>query len=139
MAEKKTVQDLLEDEIKDLYSAEKQLTKAIPKMVKGANDASLKEALSQHLKETEEQVSRLEKIAGILEIKPTGPSARYRITSRSICRTLSPRRHRNRHPLRFLQSLPRASQRQRHHLLPSPQRKVRHNAQKSLTQTTRSP
>lgn len=72
MAEKNTVMDLLTDEIKDLYSAEKQLTKAIPKMAKGSNDAALKEAFSAHLKETEGQVSRLEKVAEILDIKPTG-------------------------------------------------------------------
>ena len=38
MADKKTIEDLLTDEIKDLYSAEKQLTKAIPKMAKGSNE-----------------------------------------------------------------------------------------------------
>ena len=72
MAEKNSVMDLLSDEIKDLYSAEKQLTKAIPKMAKGSNAAILKEAFSGHLKETEEQVTRLEKVAAILKIKPTG-------------------------------------------------------------------
>ncbi len=72
MAEKNSVMDLLADEIKDLYSAEKQLTKAIPKMVKGSNDATLKDAFTAHLKETEEQVARLEKVAEILDIKPTG-------------------------------------------------------------------
>jgi ferritin-like metal-binding protein YciE len=72
MADKKTVMDLLTDEIKDLYSAERQLTKAIPKMAKGANDAELKNAFSAHLKETHEQVARLEKVASILELKPTG-------------------------------------------------------------------
>jgi ferritin-like metal-binding protein YciE len=72
MADKNAIQDLLSDEIKDLYSAEKQLTKAIPKMAKGANDASLKEAFTAHLKETHEQVTRLEKAAGLLGIKPTG-------------------------------------------------------------------
>ena len=40
MADKQTVKDLLEDEIKDLYSAEKQLTKATPKMAKGSHDAA---------------------------------------------------------------------------------------------------
>ncbi|HEX3742606.1 MAG TPA: ferritin-like domain-containing protein [Bryobacteraceae bacterium] len=64
--------DLLTDEIKDLYSAEKQLTKAIPKMAKGSSEPTLKEALVAHLKETETQVARLEKIAKILEIKPAG-------------------------------------------------------------------
>jgi ferritin-like metal-binding protein YciE len=72
MADKKTVQDLLADEIKDLYSAEKQLTKAIPKMAKGSNDASLKAAFSGHLKETEGQVKRLDKVAKLLGISPTG-------------------------------------------------------------------
>ncbi len=72
MAEKNSVMDLLTDEIKDLYSAEKQLTKAIPKMAKGSHDPALKEAFSAHLKETEAQVARLEQVAEILEIKPTG-------------------------------------------------------------------
>jgi ferritin-like metal-binding protein YciE len=72
MANMKTVQDLLEDELKDLYSAEKQLTKAIPKMAKGSNDAALRTALKDHLKETEEQVVRLEKAASLLEIKLRG-------------------------------------------------------------------
>jgi ferritin-like metal-binding protein YciE len=72
MAEKTTINDLLQDEVKDLYSAEKQLTKAIPKMAKGSHDASLKAAFSAHLKETEGQIMRLEKIAQLLAIKPTG-------------------------------------------------------------------
>jgi ferritin-like metal-binding protein YciE len=72
MADKKTIKDLLADEIKDLYSAERQLTKAIPKMSKGSNDAALKEAFTSHLQETQGQVSRLEEIAGLLQIKPGG-------------------------------------------------------------------
>src|ERR1700734_851399 len=72
MAEKEALKDLLEDEIKDLYSAEKQLTKAIPKMAKGSNDPALRDAFKGHLKETEAQVQRLEQIAGVLEIKPSG-------------------------------------------------------------------
>src|SRR5580704_9531270 len=72
MANKEVLKDLLEDEIKDLYSAEKQLTKAIPKMAKGSNDPALQDAFKGHLKETEAQVQRLERIAGILEIKPSG-------------------------------------------------------------------
>ena len=72
MADKKTVKDLLEDEIKDLYSAEKQLTKAIPKMVKGSNDGTLKAAFRDHLKETLGQVTRLEQVATLLEMKPAG-------------------------------------------------------------------
>ena len=72
MAEKKTVKDLLEDEIKDLYSAEKQLTKAIPKMAKGSHDAALAAAFKNHLKETERQVARLEEVGTLLDIKPSG-------------------------------------------------------------------
>jgi ferritin-like metal-binding protein YciE len=72
MAYKEVLKDLLDDEIKDLYSAEKQLTKAIPKMAKGSNDPALQAAFKGHLKETEAQVQRLEQIAGILEIKPSG-------------------------------------------------------------------
>jgi ferritin-like metal-binding protein YciE len=72
MAEKKTINDLLQDEVKDLYSAEKQLTKAIPKMARGSHDPSLKAAFAAHLKETEGQVARLEQIAGLLAMKPSG-------------------------------------------------------------------
>jgi ferritin-like metal-binding protein YciE len=72
MADKEVVKDLLEDEIKDLYSAEKQLLKAIPKMAKGSNDPALQDAFKGHLKETEAQAKRLEQIATILEIRPTG-------------------------------------------------------------------
>jgi ferritin-like metal-binding protein YciE len=59
MADKEVLKDLLEDEIKDLYSAEKQLTEAIPKMAKGSNDPKLKAAFTGHLKETETQAKRL--------------------------------------------------------------------------------
>jgi ferritin-like metal-binding protein YciE len=72
MADKKSLKDLLADEVKDLYSAEKQLTKAIPKMAKGATDPALKEAFTKHLEETKGQVARLEQVAGLLDIKPTG-------------------------------------------------------------------
>jgi ferritin-like metal-binding protein YciE len=67
-----TIKDLLEDEIKDLYSAEKQLTKAIPKMAKGSNNEELASAFEAHLKETQNQVTRLEKVAELLGTEPTG-------------------------------------------------------------------
>ena len=60
------------DETKDLYSAEKPLTKAIPKMAKGSHDAALATAFTKHLKETEEQVVRLEEVGKLLDIKPSG-------------------------------------------------------------------
>jgi ferritin-like metal-binding protein YciE len=72
MAEQKTIKDLLEDEIKDLYSPERQLLKAIPKMAKGSHDPSLQTAFRDHLKETEGQVKRLDKVAALLDMKPTG-------------------------------------------------------------------
>jgi ferritin-like metal-binding protein YciE len=72
MADKNTIKDLLTDEIRDLYSAEKQLTKALPKMAKGSTDPALKEAFTNHLKETRGQVERLEEIGRLLEIKTTG-------------------------------------------------------------------
>jgi len=63
---------VLEDELKDLYSAENQLLKALPRMVKKASTPSLKEAFTSHLEETKGQVERLQKIGTILGIKLTG-------------------------------------------------------------------
>jgi ferritin-like metal-binding protein YciE len=51
------------DELSDLYSAEKQLTKALPKMIEAAQSEELKTAIESHLKETQEHVTRLEEIA----------------------------------------------------------------------------
>jgi ferritin-like metal-binding protein YciE len=72
MADKETLQDLLEDEIKDLYSAEKQLTKAIPRMAKRSSDPELAYAFTKHLAETQTQVARLEHVAKTLNMKPSG-------------------------------------------------------------------
>lgn len=60
---------LFEDELKDIYWAEKALTKAIPKMIKNATSDQLIEALTSHLAETEEQVSRLEQVFEIIDQK----------------------------------------------------------------------
>ena len=57
---------LFEDELKDIYWAEKALTKAIPQMIKKASSDELKEALQNHLEETEGHVERAEKIFQIL-------------------------------------------------------------------------
>ena len=59
-------------EIKDIYDAEKQLTRALPKLIKAATAADLKKALSNHLKETEGHVKRLDTIGQALGIKLTG-------------------------------------------------------------------
>lgn len=72
MTKEKTVNDLLVSEIKDLYSAEKQLVRALPNMANGAHHPALKEAFKDHLKETETQVQRLEDIADILDMAPGG-------------------------------------------------------------------
>jgi len=64
----KTFQDLLELELKDLYSAEKQITKALPKMAKAATNEELKQAFESHLEETEGQIERLETILKQLDI-----------------------------------------------------------------------
>lgn len=64
--------DLFEDELKDLYNAENQLVKALPRMAKKAGSPALKDAISMHLKETEEHVERLEKIGKSLDLKLKG-------------------------------------------------------------------
>ncbi len=56
----KSLQDLFEDSLKDIYWAEKALTKALPKMQKNATSPKLKEAISNHYTQTVEQVTRLE-------------------------------------------------------------------------------
>jgi ferritin-like metal-binding protein YciE len=76
MSELTNIKDLLEDEIKDLYSAEKQLLKAIPKMAKGSNNEELTSAFEAHLKETEGQVTRLEEVAKLLGTTPTGKTCK---------------------------------------------------------------
>lgn len=63
---------LLEDELKDLYNAEGQLVKALPKMAKVASNAALKKAFTSHLTETKGQVERLGKVGSLLGIKLTG-------------------------------------------------------------------
>jgi ferritin-like metal-binding protein YciE len=58
----KSLNDALLHELRDIYSAEKQLTKALPKMAKGASNPDLVAGFEKHLEETEEHVNRLEKI-----------------------------------------------------------------------------
>ncbi len=61
-----SIEELFLDELKDLYSAEKQITKALPKMVKAASASDLQDAFSSHLEETKGHVERLEKIFEML-------------------------------------------------------------------------
>jgi ferritin-like metal-binding protein YciE len=67
-----TLEKLYINELRDLYSAENQLLKALPKMAKGASSAELKEAFENHLAETETHVERLEQIFKDLEENPKG-------------------------------------------------------------------
>ena len=67
-----TMQELLIDELKDLYSAEKQIVRALPKIAKAVSSSELQEALLSHLEETKGQVVRLEKIGEIVGKKLTG-------------------------------------------------------------------
>jgi len=60
------LQELFLDELADVYSAEQQLTKALPKMAKAANSDELREAFETHLEETEEQISRIEQAAEVM-------------------------------------------------------------------------
>lgn len=64
--------DLLLHELQDLYSAENQIIAALPKMAEKAQGKALKKAFETHLKQTEEQLKRLEQIAQKLEIKIEG-------------------------------------------------------------------
>lgn len=67
-----SLKSLLEEQVKDLYSAENQLTKALPRMAKKASSESLRDAFSSHLEQTRGHVERLQRAAEILEIKPGG-------------------------------------------------------------------
>jgi ferritin-like metal-binding protein YciE len=64
------LREALVDEIRDLFSAEKQILKALPKMIKGANSEELRDAFESHLEETHGQVARLERVFELLDEKP---------------------------------------------------------------------
>jgi ferritin-like metal-binding protein YciE len=66
------LEELLIDELKDLYSAENQLVKAMPRMAKAASSPELRRAIERHLEETKRQAERLEQIGQALDIRLTG-------------------------------------------------------------------
>lgn len=68
----KNLEDLFEHQLRDLYSAESQLIKALPKMQKKATDDKLKQAMEKHLEETKEHKNRIKEVCSQLGIKPTG-------------------------------------------------------------------
>jgi ferritin-like metal-binding protein YciE len=72
MAETATLHDAFIDELRDTYDAEKQLTKALPKLAKAACDPKLKEAFESHLEETQGQIERLERVFASLDEKVRG-------------------------------------------------------------------
>lgn len=67
-----TLESLLTDELKDLYSAENQLIKALPKMAKNANTDELRRAFEDHLEQTREHAQRIERICEDLGVSPKG-------------------------------------------------------------------
>ena len=65
-------EDLLKEELEDLYDAEKQIVSALPKMVEAASDDDLKAAFQEHLEQTQEQVARLERVFEAIGEQPGG-------------------------------------------------------------------
>jgi ferritin-like metal-binding protein YciE len=74
--ELETLQDLYYHELKDLYSAEKQLIKALPKMAKAAHHEKLAAGFREHLEQTKEHAARLEKLLGSHEQSTRGPKCK---------------------------------------------------------------
>jgi ferritin-like metal-binding protein YciE len=72
MSEMTSLHELMIHQLRDLYSAEKQLVQALPKMAKHAASDELQAALTAHLGETEEHVSRLERIFDLLDVSARG-------------------------------------------------------------------
>jgi ferritin-like metal-binding protein YciE len=69
---KDSLRRLYVEELRDLYNAETQMVKALPKMAKASSSTELRQAFEEHLRQTAEQVSRLEQIFELLEEKPSG-------------------------------------------------------------------
>ena len=62
-----TLNELFHDQLMDIYYAEKQIIKALPKMIKKATSPKLKAGFEKHLSETEGQIERLEQAFGLME------------------------------------------------------------------------
>lgn len=67
-----TIENLFVEQLRDLYSAEHQITKTLPKLVEAATSSELKKAFEHHLKETESQIERLDRAFEILGESPKG-------------------------------------------------------------------
>jgi ferritin-like metal-binding protein YciE len=72
MAESGTLHDAFIDELRDTYDAERQLTKALPKLAKASTSPKLRDAFATHLKETQGQIERLEQVFSSLDEKVRG-------------------------------------------------------------------
>ena len=72
MAEAGTLHDAFIDELRDTYDAEKQLTKALPKLAKAATSPELRSAFETHLEETRGHIERLEQVFESIDEKPRG-------------------------------------------------------------------
>jgi len=71
-AKQKTLNELFHETLKDVYHAEKQILRALPKMAKAANSDELRQAFQTHRDETEGQIERLEKVFEIIEKRAQG-------------------------------------------------------------------
>jgi ferritin-like metal-binding protein YciE len=71
-----SLETLYVEELRDLYNAENQLLKALPKMAKAASSPELKQAFVEHLEQTQEHVARLDEIFEKLDKKPTGKTCK---------------------------------------------------------------
>ena len=67
-----SLEDLLEDQLRDIYSAELQISKSLPKLAKRVTSPRLREAFSAHLGETKGQIERLEEISKLIGVKLSG-------------------------------------------------------------------
>ena len=72
MAKDKTLEDLFYETLKDIYYAERQIVKALPKMARGAQDPKLKAAFEPHKEETEGQIERLKQVFALEGLEPKG-------------------------------------------------------------------
>jgi ferritin-like metal-binding protein YciE len=72
MADMNTLHDLFESELRDVYDAEKQIIKALPKIIKATSNTQLRDALTAHLEETRGHVQRLEQTFESLDLKAKG-------------------------------------------------------------------
>ncbi|KKB09149.1 ferritin-like domain-containing protein [Devosia chinhatensis] len=72
MAAEKTLNDLFEDTLKDIYYAERKILKALPKMKRAAQSDTLKAAFEKHHGETQDQIERLQQVFELMGLSPRG-------------------------------------------------------------------